>query len=131
MIGRRAGQLDLSWSSARPEPLPITSSKSAHLCRHCARPTSTSASAPRRDEVFRQLVLARIIEPTSKADSLRVIDETGIAPVVLDLKPPLAGVRQTQFPASTFEVCARHARLGPANLVLYDVSTLSFRDRCR
>jgi hypothetical protein len=27
------------------------------------------------------LVLARIIEPTSKADSLRVIEETGVAPV--------------------------------------------------
>jgi hypothetical protein len=31
------------------------------------------------DEAFRPLVLARIIEPTSKADSLRVIDETGVA----------------------------------------------------
>ena len=31
------------------------------------------------DEVFRLLVLARIIEPTSKADSLRVLDETGVA----------------------------------------------------
>jgi hypothetical protein len=33
------------------------------------------------DEAFRQLVLARIIEPTRKADSLRVIEETGMAPV--------------------------------------------------
>jgi len=32
------------------------------------------------DDVFRQLVLARIIEPTSKRDSLRVLDETGVAP---------------------------------------------------
>ena len=31
------------------------------------------------DEVFRQLVLARIIEPTSKADSLRVLAEVGVA----------------------------------------------------
>jgi hypothetical protein len=33
------------------------------------------------DEVFRQLVLARIIEPTSKQDSLRVLEETGVAAV--------------------------------------------------
>lgn len=33
------------------------------------------------DEVFRDLVLARIIEPTTKADSLRVLSETGIATV--------------------------------------------------
>jgi hypothetical protein len=31
--------------------------------------------------VFRQLVLARIIEPTSKEDSLRVLHEAGIDPV--------------------------------------------------
>jgi hypothetical protein len=30
------------------------------------------------DELFRQLVLARIIEPTSKRDSLRVLAETGV-----------------------------------------------------
>jgi hypothetical protein len=32
------------------------------------------------DEVFRQLVLARIIEPTSKQDSARVLKEVGIEP---------------------------------------------------
>jgi hypothetical protein len=32
------------------------------------------------DQVFRQLVLARIIEPTSKLDSLRVLEEVGITP---------------------------------------------------
>ena len=32
------------------------------------------------DEVFRQLVLARIIEPTSKLDSLRVLEEAGVDP---------------------------------------------------
>lgn len=32
------------------------------------------------DEAFFQLVLARLVEPTSKADSIRVIDELGIPP---------------------------------------------------
>jgi hypothetical protein len=32
------------------------------------------------DEVFRQLVLARIIEPVSKLDSLRVLEEAGVTP---------------------------------------------------
>ena len=35
------------------------------------------AQATGGDEVFRQLVLARIIEPTSKQDSLRVLEEAG------------------------------------------------------
>jgi hypothetical protein len=29
--------------------------------------------------VFRDLLLERIVEPTSKADSLRVLEETGLA----------------------------------------------------
>ena len=33
---------------------------------------------PARDEVFCQLVLARIIEPTSKQDSMRVLEEVGV-----------------------------------------------------
>ena len=55
------------------------------------------------DDVFRQLVLARIIEPTSKADSLRVLsrDRCG-ACVVSDAESPATRVRQTQLPASTF-----------------------------
>lgn len=31
-----------------------------------------------RDEAFKQLVLARIIEPTSKADTVRVLEEIGV-----------------------------------------------------
>ena len=30
------------------------------------------------DDVFRQLVLARIIEPSGKLDSLRVLEEAGV-----------------------------------------------------
>jgi hypothetical protein len=32
------------------------------------------------DEMFRHLVLARIIEPVSKLDSLRVLEEAGVTP---------------------------------------------------
>jgi hypothetical protein len=32
------------------------------------------------DEVFRQLVLARVVEPTSKLDSIRVLAELEIGP---------------------------------------------------
>ena len=48
------------------------------------------------DEVFRDLVLARIIEPTSKQDSLRVLAETGHRAGLLphrDAAP--ASIRQT------------------------------------
>ena len=36
---------------------------------------------PAATRCFRDLVLARIIEPTSKQDSLRVLSEAGVEPV--------------------------------------------------
>jgi Transposase DDE domain group 1 len=79
------------------------------------------------DGVFRDLVLARIIEPASKLDSLRVLEETGVAAAsyrtVLRRLPAYAkGAFRQQLSAA----CAAHAGLGPARLVLCDVSTLYF-----
>jgi hypothetical protein len=79
------------------------------------------------DEVFRQLVLARIIEPTSKADSLRVLAEVGVDAVsYATLKRRLQGYADYGWRRGLAAACAAHARLGPASLVLYDVSTLYF-----
>ena len=79
------------------------------------------------DEVFRLLVLARIIEPTSKADSLRVLDETGVAgPSYPTLNRRLPVYAKATFRQALSAACAAHAALGPASLVLYDVSTLYF-----
>jgi hypothetical protein len=83
--------------------------------------------AARANESFRQLVLARIIEPTSKADSLRVLAETGVAAASY---PTL----NRRLPMSPNPVSGTHSRkcvpntpkLGPASLVLCDVSTLYF-----
>ena len=79
------------------------------------------------DEVFRQLVLARIIEPTSKQDSLRVLEEAGgPAPSYPTLNRRLSAWAQEPWRQGLSEACVAHARLGPASLVLYDVSTLYF-----
>jgi hypothetical protein len=52
----------------------------SRMCAHPA-PAYPDARRPghRGDEVFEQLVLARIIEPTSKLDSERVLSEVGVA----------------------------------------------------
>ena len=79
------------------------------------------------DEVFRDLVLARIIEPTSKVDALRVLEETGVAPPSYPtLKRRLPVFAKPDFRQALSAACAAHARLGPASLVLYDVTTLYF-----
>ncbi len=79
------------------------------------------------DEVFAQLVLARIIEPTSKLDSLRVLAEAGISgPSYPTLNRRLALYSAEGWREGLARACAAHAALGPATLVLYDVSTLYF-----
>ncbi len=83
------------------------------------------------DDVFRDLVLARIVEPTSKrAAAERVLPEIGV---------PHASYRTMQrrlrlysaegFRDSLSAACARAARLGPASLLLFDVTTLLCRRR--
>ena len=85
------------------------------------------AAAADGDEVFRQLVLARIIEPTSKLDSLRVLEEAGIAPVSYrTLKWRLPGYAADAWRERLAALCAHHVGLGPATLLLYDVTTLYF-----
>jgi hypothetical protein len=110
--------------------LPITSSKSAMLWEALCAVYEILGfeQAAGSDEAFRQLVLARIIEPTSKADSLRVIDETGVVPVSYPtLNRRLPVFAKPAFRQALSAACSMHARLGPASLVLYDVSTLHFQ----
>jgi len=80
-----------------------------------------------RDEVFRHLVLARIIEPTSKQDSLRVLEEAGVGTVSYPtLNRRLPAYAREEWRQRLSAACAAHAQLGQASLALYDVSTLYF-----
>ena len=111
-------------------PLPIVSSRAAAMWDGLAAAYDALGfeQASGRDEVFRQLVLARIIEPTSKQDSLRVLAETGVDPVpsYATLKRRLTVCATDGFRRELAAACAKHAALGPASLVLYDVTTLYF-----
>lgn len=126
-----AGQLelDLGLEPAGGSPLPITSSRTGHLLDALERAYRVLGLQDDAggDEVFRHLVLARIIEPVSKLDSLRVLEEAGIAPVsYATLKRRLPAYAREEWRQRLSAACAAHARLGPASLVLYDVSTLYF-----
>ena len=80
-----------------------------------------------QDEVFKALVLARLIEPTSKLDSIRVLEEIGIAaPSYPTINRRLAGYATDEWRQQLAVACAAHVGLGPATLVLYDVTTLYF-----
>lgn len=76
------GELDLSLDTAAAGgPLPVTVSRMGCLLDalgHAWRVLGLEG-ATGGDEVFGQLVVARIIEPVSKPDSLRVLEEAGLA----------------------------------------------------
>lgn len=110
-------------------PLEITASRMGHLWDALSRAYDAIGfdAAAGGDEVFRQLVLARIIEPTSKEDSLRVLAETGVASASYrTIKRRLPTYAATEWRAALAGACAQRAALGPASLVLYDVTTLHF-----
>ena len=122
--------LDLGVSAPPgSEPLPITSSRMTHLWDGlCAAYRIVGfESAAQGDTVFRDLVLARIIEPTSKVDAERVLTEAGVEPAsYATLKRRLPIYAQPRWRQSLSAASARRAGLGPASLVLFDVSTLYF-----
>ena len=80
------------------------------------------------DEAFAELVLARIVEPTSKADSLRVLDDLGIAHA--SLRTMFRSLRRAQdrdYRGQLAQACFAHAvTAGDVSLCLYDVTTLYF-----
>jgi hypothetical protein len=129
-----AGQLEFDFGvgdEASGGPLEITSSRMGHLWDALSRAYEVLGFgvAAGGDEVFKALVLARIIEPTSKLDSLRVIEEVGAAaPSYPTLNRRLPLYAKDSWRQELVVACAAHARLGPASLVLYDVSTPVFRD---
>jgi hypothetical protein len=112
-----AGQLELGLGlePAGGGPLPIISSRMGHLLdglEHAYRVLGLEDAAG-GDEVFRYLVLARIIEPVSKLDSLRVLEEAVVAPAsYATVKRRLPAYAEEAWRQRLSAACAAHARLG-------------------
>ena len=109
------GELDLGpgfGGQAGGGPLPITSTRMGHLLDALGRAFEVLGfgRASGGDEVFRQLVLARIIEPASKPDSLRVLEEAGEEPAsYATLKRRLRAYAREGFREMISAACAAHA----------------------
>jgi hypothetical protein len=128
-IAAGQAELDLGLEPAGGGPLPITSSRMGCLLDALERGYRVLGldAVAGGDGVFRDLVLARIIEPVSKLDSLRVLEEAGVAPASYRTAGRrLPAYAREEWRQRLSEACAAHVRLGPASLVLYDVSTLYF-----
>ena len=80
------------------------------------------------DAVFRDLVIARIVEPTSKIDSLRVLADLGSeAMSYRTIQRHLGTVTTGKYRDMIAARCFEHAaNRGALSLLLYDVTTLYF-----
>jgi len=79
------------------------------------------------DLVFKQLVLARIIEPTSKLDTIRVLADLGLnAPSNSGIHRCLRNTIDEGYREHLSEACFRYVKPAALRLVLYDVTTLYF-----
>lgn len=82
------------------------------------------------DDAFKALVLARIIEPTSKADAVRVLEETGVpGPSLRTIFRALARANEHDYRDTLARACLSRSSAtaaGAASLVLYDCTTLHF-----
>jgi hypothetical protein len=80
------------------------------------------------DETFQNLVVARIVEPTSLLDSARVLADLGVAASSYStMKRTLRRVKTTKYRDQVAANCFAHATsAGDVSLCLYDVTTLYF-----
>jgi hypothetical protein len=80
------------------------------------------------DAVFRDLVIARIVEPTSKADAARVLADLGADTVSYrTIQRHLGKVNTGSYREQVVAKCFTHAAdRGGLSLLLYDVTTLYF-----
>ena len=80
------------------------------------------------DDVFEQVVLARLVEPTSKLDTIRVLEGLGVDPPHhTTIYRHLRQAQEQHYRDRIATKCFEHAATsGDISLVLYDVTTLYF-----
>jgi hypothetical protein len=80
-----------------------------------------------KDEAFEALCLARIVEPTSKLDSLRVLADLGVGPIDQNkLYRSLAKAADQDYRKIISQACFEHVGGHGLTLILYDVTSLYF-----
>ena len=126
-----AGQteLDLGLPVASSDALPIVGSRMGRLLDVIAQVYRWFGfdRISGLDKVFEQLVTARIIEPSSKKDAGRVLGEAGLeAMSYATIKRRLPSYARQEWRDRLSGAVAARAQLGPAALVLYDLTTLWF-----
>ena len=91
MVGEGQDELDFGDGRSRRVALPVRSSRARYLWDVLSAGFTAVGfdKATGGDEVLKQLVLARLVGPTSKFEAIRALQEAGIpAPAYRKSRPP-------------------------------------------
>ena len=123
------------WTSARlhtppatgsvSNPLPVVGQRAGYLldCIDACFNELGLAAATGDDQVFRDLVRARLINPGSKLDSIETLAEVGVTSASYrTIQRRLSSFATESFGEILTQALAHHAGIGPGAFILYDVT---------
>lgn len=123
----RGSQLSLFVESPSPLKISLKKTFSHLLLKILDEQYSLLGFNELKDEVFKNLCVARIVEPTSKLDSLRVLSDLGVNGLSKNrLYRCLRQVITKDYRNTISTRCYAYAAARGIRLFLYDVTTLYF-----
>src|SRR5699024_1001323 len=128
-LNAEQGTLDLGLEEEPSAQAVVRSTRSGVLINAIrASYTALGFDEAVNDEAFFQMVLARLVEPTSKADGVRVVRELGMdARHRNSLLASLKRANERDYRGRLADKCLHHAiETGGIALLMYDVTTLYF-----
>lgn len=122
-----ANQLDLFPEASSSIKVAIRHTYSGLLWETLVNEYTKVGFTKLEDNVFRALCLARLVEPTSKTDSLRVLSDMGVETIDRNrLYRCLAKAADQGYRETISQLCFDHIHGETLSLVLYDVTSLYF-----
>jgi hypothetical protein len=123
----RGSQLSLFKENSLPLRISLKESVSYLLLQTLKEQYNLLGFDQLRDDIFSDLCVARIVEPTSKLDSLRVLAELGVSGLSKNrLYRCLGQVIANDYRTTISRQCYNQATVKGISLLLYDVTTLYF-----
>jgi len=121
------GQQSLFTENTSPLKISLKQSVSRLLLEVLTEQYNSLGFGQLEDKIFTYLCLTRIVEPTSKLDSLRVLAELGVTGLSKNrLYRCLGQVISKDYRSIITKQCFAHATAKGISLVLYDATTLYF-----
>jgi len=121
------GQLPLFGEGKEKTPVLALGASSAFLFQTLQKVYKILQFDQLQDAVFEQLVLARLIEPASKRDTIRILEELGLTPPsYTGIHRCLQRVVKKHYRSQLAAWCFQASHPDHLSLLLYDVTTLYF-----